>query len=196
MAATTIYLPPQAMDHLFERNKDQPEAWLTTATNLKKAADILFAECPEGWTLDGEPINPDKLFVLAPASMLYGFALENAVKGFVIEKCGSFDKAMNANEKAWKGHHLQSLAQATGLSLTQEQSRLLASVEALICWAGRYPVAMKWEKFTLNSQLNADNNTPPILLDKVEREILEPFYTTLINTLHANFLTRPSITAS
>lgn len=181
------------MDHLFERNKDRPEEWLTTATNLKKAADILFAECPEGWFPDGEPIKPDKLFVLAPASMLYGFALENAIKGYLIDKCGSFDAAKNADEKAWKGHQLQALAQATGLPLTQDQRLLLASAGALVCWAGRYPVPLKLERFTLNKQLNADNNIPPILLDKVEREILEPFYSALTVALNANFLARLSI---
>ncbi len=178
------------MNYLFEKNKDRPEEWLTTATNLRKAADILFAECPQGWSPNGEPIDPDKLFILAPASMLYGFALENAIKGYLIERRGSFDAAVSADKEAWKGHRLQALAQATGLQLTGEQSLLLESVEALICWAGRYPVSLKREKFTLNKQLNASKNTTPIVLDKVEREIIDPFYTAVTNALNATFLAR------
>jgi hypothetical protein len=180
------------MDYLFEKNKNGPEEWLTTATHLKKAADILFAECPTGWAPDGEPINRDKLFVLAPASMLYGFALENAIKGYLIERSGSYDIAVSANEEAWKGHRLQALAAGTCLPLTEQQNLLLTSVEALICWGGRYPVPLRRGKFTLNKQLNAENNTPPIVLDKVERDIIDPFYRAVTDALHASFLAKLS----
>jgi hypothetical protein len=124
--------------------------------------------------------------------MLYGFALENAIKGYLIEKCRSFEDAMKADKEAWKGHRLQALARATGLPLTEEQGLLLASVEALISWAGRYPVPLRREKFTLNKQLGEDNNSPPILLDKVERAIIDPFYRAVTDALHANILARLS----
>jgi hypothetical protein len=180
------------MDHLFEKGKNQPEAWLTTSTSLRKAADILFSHCPEGWGSDGEPREPDKLFVLAPATMLYGFAMENAIKGYLIIQHGGFDAAFAANNAAWKGHHLRELAIATGMALSEEQKRLLPTVDALICWAGRYPVSLARKGFTLKEQLNAGDESPPILLDKVQRDILNPLYKALTKALHNNLIARLS----
>jgi hypothetical protein len=36
VTATTIYLPPEAMDHLFEKNKDLISAWQSALDTVKK----------------------------------------------------------------------------------------------------------------------------------------------------------------
>lgn len=181
-----IFLTSEAMDGLFKKCKNRPEEWLKTAADLRKSADILFAKCPQGWGQDGEPINPESLFVLGPASMLYGFALENAIKGCLIMQHGGFDAAYAAHKGNWKSHRLQALAEGTKLPITPEQTQLLRSAEALVRWAGRYPISLKREDFTLSKQLNADDDMPPILLDAYERSVLDPFYKSLVKALCKN----------
>jgi hypothetical protein len=84
------------------------------------------------------------------------------------------------------------LAVATSLPLNDHQKLLLLSVDALVRWAGRYPLSLNRKEFTLPKQLNASDGTPPILLDKMERCILDPFYEKLIGGLHADLIARLS----
>jgi hypothetical protein len=176
----------QLFDRLFERNKDNPNAWASAALNLRMAADILFEAYRESWEPDGEePRHPENERLNSPASMLYGCALENAIKGCLIKKHGGFKPAKTEYGNAWARHRLIDLAVATGLPLSNDQKLCLKSAEAFVRWAGRYPISITRQEFTIPKQFRSgDHMTPnPLMLDTIE--ILEPFYRALIKDLHA-----------
>jgi hypothetical protein len=172
-------------DGLFERSKDNPNAWASTALNLRMAADVLFKAYRESWEPAGEePRHSENEHLNSPASMLYGCALENAIKGYLIKKHGGFEPARTAHPNAWPKHRLLDLALATGLPLSNDQELCLKSAEAFVRWAGRYPISITRQEFTIPKQFRSGNHMTPnaLMLDTIE--ILEPFYHALIRSLY------------
>jgi hypothetical protein len=177
------------LEKVFTNDRDNPEAWGATAGNLRIAADVLFQACRESWQ-DDEPIHPENQPLDSPATMLYGYAMENAIKGYLIKKHGGvehdgFEKAKAANEKAWS-HEISKLAEATGLHPTSEQKLLLLNLERFIRWAGRYPIPKKWGEFTISKQLHAGDDMTPSQIEPHEIQILEPFYKRLLDDISAD----------
>lgn len=124
------------LDGVFQRNQNDPKKWGATAWNLRTAADVLFQAYTESWGPEGEPIRPENKHLDSPATMLYGCAMENAIKGYLIKKHGGFEQARTANQgawqKAWQKHQISRLAEATGLPLTSGQKLLFQSLESFI----------------------------------------------------------------
>jgi hypothetical protein len=147
-----------------------------TAWNLRTAADVLFQAWEESWEPSGEPIHPENEHLDSPATMLYGSAMENAIKGYLIKKHGGFEQARAAIQIAWDRHQISRLAVATGLPLTPEQRLLLHSLEAFIVWAGRYPISMKRHQFTIPKQFQSGDHMTPIQIRRDGIEILQPFF--------------------
>jgi hypothetical protein len=148
----------QALDRMFERNKDDPEEWGATAWNLRTAADVLFEAYGEIWEPDGEPVHLENQNLDSPASMLYGGALENMIKGYLIEKHGGFEQARAAHQCAWDRHQLSRLAAATGVPLSHDQLLLLRSLESFVVWAGRFPIPMRRDQFTIPRQFQSGDH--------------------------------------
>lgn len=171
---------------VFARHKDNPASWGFTAWNLRTAADVLFNAYRSNTSPDGEPINQENEKLDAPATMLYGFALENLVKGYLIKMHGGFDQAAAVNKSAWQSHRLHALAKLTGLNPTSDQLLLLGSLEEFVRWAGRYPIANKLEQFTLPKQFNAGGNMTPCEIRSDGLNILEPFYKQLNDAIFGN----------
>ncbi len=180
----------QETKHIFEkvfaRHKDNPASWAFTAWNLRTAADVLFDAYRNSASPDGEPINQENEKLDSPATMLYGFALENLIKGYLIKKHGGFENAITANNNAWQHHRLPTLATATGLNPTSEQLLLLGSLQEFARWAGRYPISNKAEQFTLPRQLNAGGNMTPCEIQSDGLNVLEPFYKQLNDAIFEN----------
>ena len=152
----------QLFDDWFNEKKDDPHRWGSNASNLKSAAEALF-KVHRDWCdpETGEPINHEHERVDAPATMLYGCAMENMIKAYLIKKYGSFETAMGANENAWKRHQIPALADETGLTISDELRLLLRTLESFVVWAGRYPIPLKRHQFTLPEQFDCSDDMVP-----------------------------------
>jgi hypothetical protein len=131
----------------FHKYKEDPDQWGDTASLLRRAAQLLFtAEQKSGPDANGEPIHPEDQGIDNPATLLYGYAIENAIKGYLIEKLNGYKNAEQEAGHAWN-HCLCDLAGKTGLPLTDDQRHLLRTLQSFVIWAGRYPIPKKPEKF-------------------------------------------------
>lgn len=138
------------------------------------AADALWKSCRESCLPDGEPIHPENVDLDDPATMLYGYAVETAIKACLIKKFGSYDRAEKTAGTAWS-HNLPVLARLTGLTVTKDQLLLLETLRAFALWAGRYPISKKQECYILPKQLNAAANMTPCRMQSCDKALLEPF---------------------
>ena len=164
-------------DRVFERTKDDPEDWGSMAWTLMTASDVLLEAFGQTWDgPTGEPVHPENERLDHPASMLYGCAMENMIKGYLVRKYGGFEKARDKYRPAWDRHQISRLAEATGLPLTTEQKLILGSLEAFIVWAGRYPISMKPETYTIEKQFRSGDHMTPNTIGCDSIAILKPFY--------------------
>lgn len=169
-------------EQVFDRDKNDPWAWAATAERLHRAAVLLFRAHLNSRTPEGEPLEIEDTELDLPATLLFGYALEAAIKGYLIKRPGEFEKARDTYP-AWGSHQLRELAAATGLPLTKEQKLLLPSAQAYVLWAGRYPISKEKGQFTLKKQLWSGKYMPPMPLDTGTVAILEPFFQALIEDL-------------
>jgi hypothetical protein len=123
-------------------------AWRQTAAGLKRTADIVW----ERWfgifkRLDGGQTamatvqeGRDLMLLLPSVLLLYGLALENAVKGLLIAK----DTSIVESRIKWKmkagAHDLRELFKKADLLITSEEEDLLDALSDAVLWGGRYPV--------------------------------------------------------
>ena len=173
-------------DGVFARKKDDPEDWGATAWNLRTAADVLFEAYGETYEPGGEPVQPQNQDLDSPASMLYGCAMENMIKGYLIRMHGGFEQARAANQCAWDRHQISKLAVATRIPVSREQELLLRSLEAFIVWAGRYPISMKRDQFTIPKQFQPGDHITPNEIRRDAIEILQPFYKQMEDVIFAD----------
>lgn len=116
----------------------KPCAWLSRAENLRRAANILFAACDASRDEDGEPVNPENTSMDEPATLLYGYAIENAIKGYLI-KAYNWNHERCSKLPEWGEHNLEMLFRKTGLQASKAQLMLLKLLTAHVRWAGKYP---------------------------------------------------------
>lgn len=128
-----------------------PDAWRTTAIGLKRSADIIwekwfviFSRLEGGRIAKASNREAGDLYLLIPSFLLlYGLALENALKGLIIAQ----DPSIMESKVKWKikggGHDLRELYKESGLSITNDEKELLDDLTQAILWAGRYPVPKK-----------------------------------------------------
>jgi hypothetical protein len=142
----------QFFTKLFEPNKNKPSTWGFTAWDLRAASEVLFETYRHNRDEDGAPLNPEHERLEMPATMLFGFAVEDLTKGVLIKKHGDFDTAKrevnSLKSRAWS-HDLQTLAIATGFQLSQDQKQWLETLTQAIKWAGRYPTSLRSDEYTL-----------------------------------------------
>jgi hypothetical protein len=169
----------------FERRKNNPEAWGETADTLWAAANVLLRAQEENRNLGGGCPEPEYEHLDSPATLLYGFALENLIKGYLIKKHNSFDNALKAAQGIWKGHNVSVLAAKTGIPLTETQQIQLKSIDAFIIWAGRYPIPLVPDKFTVKKQLHTANNWTPTEISWSGIELLKPFWKQMEDAIFA-----------
>lgn len=80
-----------------------------------------------------------------PAFMHYGFALENLLKGIIVMKDPS--KIRDGRIGVPKTHDLVSLAGTAGITLNDDEKKLLSALTTITEWSGRYPVALDLKDF-------------------------------------------------
>lgn len=156
-------------------------AWITSAENLHHAAELLFQRHAAASGDDGEPVVPEDMPLDNPATLLFGYAMENALKGFLIMKL-NLDPVSAPKIPGWKHHHLDRLFQKTEIAENSEQLRLLKILSAHIVWAGKYPASFEFEGshgFTLPKQ----SGLYPMPFDRTMRETLKPLFEALVDSV-------------
>jgi hypothetical protein len=145
----------------FFKAAQTPGAWLATAQGLAEAAKAIVgsqealeegyqraceiasaeAEASENGIAEIRHVAPNYL----PAGLLYGFAIENALKGLIVAK----QPGVVSESKIGKeihSHDLVVLAKRAGLALSKDECEALSLLSIIVEWAGRYPVAAKVER--------------------------------------------------
>ena len=154
MAPKSQIPPPEA----FFKAAQDPAGWLTTAERLAEAAEGIVSSqdaLKEGYQRAYEAAESeleashDGIVEIGhrepnylPPGMLYGFAIENALKGLIIAKGGASVSEKKIDPKI-KTHNLVSLATDAGIALDDNEREVLATISMLAEWAGRYPVPAK-----------------------------------------------------
>ena len=175
---------PDARD--FYRLAQRPVAWLRTAERLRDAAELILlnqepqevaffqdvdragieAEAAAASSADRSGIAdvlidaPNYL----PAQMLYAFALENALKGLMIEASPELVSDVAISGKV-KGHDLIELAKRASFKLMEQEVTVLNALSELAMWAGRYPAATSLKQFERNGHSITMSGDPHSLLD-------------------------------
>lgn len=164
------------------------EHWAECAVNLRRAADILFAAHAASRAEDGEPVSIEDMGMDIPATLLYGYSMENAIKGVLIKEEGVTRKNwMQVN--GWQGHNLVELASRVE-NLKKSERRLLATLTAFVNWAGKYLVAFELEQkgnkgFILaeqyaHNEIDVCEDMPPSVFDSGSRRIADKLLDKLI----------------
>jgi hypothetical protein len=161
-------------DGVFKQKEDSKE-WAFTAADLRRAAEILFEAEHESRYPDGEPKNPEDEQMDGPATLLCGYAIENAIKGYLIKKHGGLKAAISASGTAWQKHRLGLLAKQTGIPLSRDLELVLGTMEAFVRWAGKYPISLKRDEFTIPKQSFSGDHMMPNALNYFTLPILDLF---------------------
>jgi hypothetical protein len=119
--------------------------------------------------------------------------VENAVKGFLIKKFGGFEPAMVAGDSNWKGHRLVLLARQTDIPLSRDMELVLGTLEAYVRWAGKYPISLKCNQFTIFKQFCSGDDITPNSLNYVTLQILDGFLKQLIDEILKEFYNKWSM---
>jgi hypothetical protein len=170
---------------LFEREWSA-DSWITSAKRSHRAAEVLFKVYGASRAENGEPINVEDLEMDGPATLLLGYAIENAIKGYLIEKL-KLDATKCKADKLWKAHDLCALFAKTGLKATTEQLLLLKTLTAFVLWAGKYPASFVCDGergFLLPEQYDhakVCKNMPPSTLDYLMRHKVDELFRDLLD---------------
>ena len=159
-----------------------PERWISQALRLKRAGDLLFeasAADLERFSHGEKPSTLKNLEMVMPATLLYGMALENALKGRLVHQ--QPNRIVNGKLRAWPGgsHNLNVLADAARVTLSQEEEDLLRRLTQFVLWAGRYPTPRRAEDMRLE-QLVMPGGFLPMPIDKRERPLYDSLFSRLV----------------
>lgn len=80
-----------------------------------------------------------------PAFMLYGFAIENLLKGIIVMNDPS--KVKDDKIGVPKTHDLRTLAGDAKVKITTDEAKMLTALSTITTWSGRYPVALNLQEF-------------------------------------------------
>jgi hypothetical protein len=136
----------------FELTGQNPIAWQLQARSHLAAANVLVKRAhslPQIRTGEvSEEYDPPHLRMM-PVYLLYGYALENLVKGLLVARgetatwSGSLDENRSASlDRGLKHHCLSELFRVAGVRPTKEESRLLEGLRDAI-ESEKYPVGVR-----------------------------------------------------
>lgn len=166
------------------QERQNPTRWLMAAQSLARAAEILF-DWIESTQRDGEPINEEdvQLGLNHPATLLLGFAVENTVKAYLLQKgivCWAGLEKFKAKKKneltqdvqkncaIFGTHDLVKLFKLARIQTSEDQSQLLVELSVFTTWAGRYPLNFDPAKFAQTT--DSGDELPPCSPANWERE--------------------------
>jgi hypothetical protein len=153
---------------------------------------LIFKAHRDAFVPDGEPIHFEHTELDVAATMLYGYAVENAIKACVVKsaKCSGPSCKQIAG---WNDYDLSKLMDSTGISASAEEKLLLRSAGAFLLWAGRYPATYNFtgkNSFLMDSQfdhatVDGAKDLPPMPFDHGMRCILDELFRRLIRAAEA-----------
>jgi hypothetical protein len=170
--------------------------WALCAENLWRAADILFSAYQESTAENGEPLHWENTELHIPATLLYAYAMENAIKGLLVRKL-KLNRSGCEKVQGWRQHDLAALFDQTKDQIAIEEYRkeyrlLLVTLTAHIVWAGRYPSPFKLTDgdrgFVLSRQWQQENGNPivdlpPTTVNILSREKLKELFRLMIDEI-------------
>jgi hypothetical protein len=174
----------------------EPSKWALCAHNLWRAADILFSAYKESTAQNGEPIRPEDTEMHIPATLLYGYAIENALEGLLVKQL-TLKRTECAKLPGWNKHDLAVLFDQTKLQIAAPKHQkdyrlLLVTLTAHVVWAGKYPSPFKLDDgdrgFILPEQWQQENENPivgfhPTAVNILSREKLKELFNLVIDNI-------------
>ena len=148
----------------------QPSSWLSSAESLRDAAEIILQGEAKNALSYSQEVEKAKEELAAdptvdasaeirceppnylPGQLLYGYALENVLKGLIIANDPSVANETKLDDEIAK-HELVDLAATAKFDCPQEVD-ILKALTQLSVWAGRYPVARKLKDHTTIAPLS------------------------------------------
>ena len=132
----------------FESIGQSPHTWLSSASQLKRAADLVAAELRNILSVYpyGRASYHD-LVLFNSYMLLAGLSIENLTKGILI---GRHPEAINSDKFDLKamvsgqgGHDLVGLATQVDIPYNASERSLLTRLTKFVVWAGKYPIHTK-----------------------------------------------------
>lgn len=101
-------------------------------------------------------------------AMLAGMAIENMLKGLILQGTARDARLELMSKKKLITHDLVTLATRAGVELADFEQELLARLSRFIVWAGRYPVALTATD-TENADRDLTSDDYPMLVELSQR---------------------------
>lgn len=149
----------------YARIAGEPSLWHSQATYLLRAADAAYREFGHHFA-DLAAVNdaPDEdVFLFLPYLFLGGLAIENMLKGVLIQRNPQLvrDGRLHTKEMGGgvDGHDLLGLATKVSPELARQHHELLGRLTVFVRWGGRYPVPKHaghrrgWQYFSTDDPL-------------------------------------------
>lgn len=173
------------------RRAQNPFFWLEQAEFLKAAAITVFSKSTETFHEAIKEVEPFKRLELQskpenwmfmPGVILWGFALENILKGLIIsENINAVWLDKNKVVTSWgnkRGHDLNHLYKISTLPiLTHTEEEHLAFLTKASLWGGRYPIPISLDELTMEWNQEKDHLTHQVY-DRICMKYLERGITT------------------
>jgi hypothetical protein len=171
-----ITMPRKLTPRDFFKAAQNPSQWYLSARRLADAAEIILKdqssrEIPYFQAVDEAGKKALAIAITAKdksgvadikaeapnylsAQLLYAFALENVLKGLMVNRSpGLVD--INRVSRLLTKHELVPLAQQAGMIIHPQELPVLKALSHIATWAGRYPVATQFDTYS-----NPDNPYP------------------------------------
>ena len=145
------YLIPVPVD--FQRRLKDPGAWVSVGFCLHLAATTLWPKLSSALReLEaGKPFDSQRhelaLMLRGPYAMLAGLAIENFLKGAILQQTTS------SQRRVIKTHDLLRLSARASFTWTVSQEDVLKRLTAFVQWAGRYPIALTEQETQATSRI-------------------------------------------
>jgi len=131
---------------MHEATAKLPKAWLSNALHLWRVSELVWQRICEAReearkAQVGNHVSDD-VGLFHTHMFLAGLALENAVKGLLVQQ-GSLTITRGRLKWGCSGHDIERLMDKASIPLSLAERDLVRRLSACVTWAGRYPVPMK-----------------------------------------------------
>jgi hypothetical protein len=157
-------------------------AWLISVAQLKRSADVLWAQFEASKRLGDEAFaESSDIGINVVAWYLDALAFENLLKTCrLVEKISVPNPNGTIDWNCGDGHDQKTLAKGLKCySFSKPEQRLLHRLSQVVRWAGRYPNPKKFEDFLVTYPQGA--KLPPTITAESDRGMFEQMFKTLMN---------------
>ena len=158
----------ESLKHLFEVAGRECGHWLSRANALKRGADLILDDLNKSLAIYPYSRAPyEELALFLPYMLLSGYALENLVKGILVEKDpsivsnGEFNRTLVKGSK--DGHISLEMVEQVVTDLSAPEKDLLKRLRQFIRWESRYPIPLKSDEM----EPAAFRQSDPVLIDQL-----------------------------